>query len=84
MQTSRSFPQGRVNLSSAKTAPLGESDSAVLLENSPAAKVAFLIEVVEDRGVDGGEFLQTSDAPKPQHGPLSSPKRQVRILEPVV
>ncbi len=34
--------------------------------------------------MNGGEFLQTSHAPKAKHRSLSSSKRQVRILCPVV
>jgi hypothetical protein len=37
-----------------------------------------------NRGVNGGEFLQTSHAPKPEHRSFSSSKRQVRVLDPIV
>jgi hypothetical protein len=43
-----------------------------------------LVETNVDGSVDGGEFLQTSHAPETEHGPLSSPRRQVRIFSPVV
>ena len=46
--------------------------------------MAFLVEMVVDRGMDGGKFLQTSHAPEPEHRPFPSSKRQVRILRPVV
>jgi hypothetical protein len=46
--------------------------------------VSFLIEVIVDGRVNGGEFLQTSHLPKPQHGTLSSSKRKVRIFNAVV
>jgi hypothetical protein len=36
--------------------------------------VAFLIEMVLDRGVNGGEFLQRLHASKPEHRTLSSPE----------
>jgi len=39
-----------------------------------------MVEMVEDGGVDGGESLQTSHAPKAGHGALSSSKRQVRMI----
>ena len=34
--------------------------------------------------MNGGEFLQTSHAAEPLHGPFSSSKWQVRILRPIV
>src|SRR6056297_880336 len=34
--------------------------------------------------MDGGEFLQTSHAPEPEHRPLPSSERQVRVLRSVV
>jgi hypothetical protein len=40
-----------------------------------AAEVAVLMEVVLDRGVNGGKFLQGPDVPEFRHGPLSSSKR---------
>ena len=48
-----------------------------------ADEVAFLIEVVVERAVDGGEFLEGLHPSKPLHGPLSSSERLVRILNPV-
>ena len=42
--------------------------------------MAFLIEVIVDGGLNGGEFLQTSYPPEPQHRLLPSSERQVRIL----
>ena len=46
--------------------------------------MALLVEMVVDGGMNGGEFLQTSHAAEPLHGPFSSSKRQVRILRPIV
>jgi len=46
--------------------------------------MSLLIEMVADGGMNGGEFLQTSHAAEPLHGPFSSSKRQVRILRPIV
>ena len=34
--------------------------------------------------MNGGEFLQTSHLPETEHGPLSSSKRQVRVLGAIV
>jgi hypothetical protein len=46
--------------------------------------VSFLVEVVVDRAVNRGEFLQTSHPSEPEHRPLSSSKRLVRILDTIV
>jgi hypothetical protein len=57
--------------------PLGESGGAVALEIIAAVEVAFLVEMVVDERVDGGEFLQTSHPPEAEHCALSSSERQV-------
>ena len=57
--------------------PLGQGGRAVLLEDVAAIEVAFVIEMIVDRGVDGGEFLQGLDVPELCHRPLSSSKRLV-------
>ena len=64
--------------------PFGKSGGSVELEIGPAVEVAFLIEMVVDRGLDGNEFLQTSHTPETEHCSLSSSKREVRILCPVI
>ena len=46
--------------------------------------MSFLVEMVVDGRMDGGEFLQTSHLPKPEHGSLSSSKWKVRILRLIV
>lgn len=81
-----SLTQGHTGcpLCDAKAAPLGESGGAVLFEHGSAGEAAVAVEVVGDGGVDRGEFLQTSHAPKPLHRPLASSERQVRVLRPVV
>jgi len=65
------------NVPGTKRPPLGESVGALDLEDISTREAAFLIEVVGDGRVDGGEFLQTSHAPEAQHGPLPSSERQV-------
>ena len=40
--------------------------------------------MVVDGAVNGDEFLQTSHAPEPEHGSLSSSKWKVKILSPIV
>ena len=47
--------------------PLGLGGRASLLVSFTAEEVAFLIEVVLDRGVNGAEFLQRLHAPKSEH-----------------
>ncbi len=44
--------------------PLGESGGSIKFEVVSAVKVALLVEVVVDGGVDGGEGLQRSHPPE--------------------
>ena len=46
--------------------------------------MALLVEVVMEGRINGDGFLQTSHLPKPEHGPFSSSKTQVRILSAIV
>ena len=46
--------------------------------------MAFVVEMVVDRGVDGSELLERLLLTKSQHGTLSSSERQVAVLYPVV
>lgn len=71
---SNQSPQGQDScpLCRAETAPLGESGCAVGLEDGSAGETAFLVEMVRDGGVDGGELLKTSHPPKTEHRPLPS------------
>ena len=46
--------------------------------------MAFVVEVIMDRGMDGGEFLQGFYVPEPGHCPFPSSERLVRVLGPVV
>jgi hypothetical protein len=50
--------------------PPNESGSAVKLAVFSAVEVAFLLEMIVDRGMDGDEFLQVSHAAEAQHRPL--------------
>ena len=43
--------------SGCKLTPLGQGGRAVLSEDIAAVEVTVVVEVVVDRGVDGGEFL---------------------------
>jgi len=46
--------------------------------------VAFLVEVVVDKGMYGGEFLERFRTPEPGHRSLSPPEGLVRVFCPVV
>jgi len=46
--------------------------------------VAVLVEMVVDRGVNGGEFLQGLYVPEPRHRSFSSSEGLVRILGSIV
>ena len=50
------FAAERVNLRGTKLTSLRKSGGAVELEIGPAVDAAFLVEVVEDGDVNGGEF----------------------------
>lgn len=62
---------------SEEAAPLSESGGAVLLEDRAGGEDAFQIEVVVNRGVDGGELLQTSHLPESLHRPLAPSERKM-------
>ncbi len=55
-----------------------------MLEDIAAIEVTVVVEMVVDRGVDRGEFLQGLDIPKPCHRTLSSSERLVRVLGSIV
>lgn len=57
--------------------PLGQRGGAVLLEDVASAEVAIVVEVIVDRGVDGGEFLQGLDVPEFRHCLFPSSERLV-------
>ena len=52
--------------------PLGQRGGAVLLECFAGIEVAFVVEMVLDRGVDGGELLQGLDVSEFRHRPIPS------------
>jgi len=64
-------------ISDCKSPPLVQRGAAIGLEVMAALEVMFLIEVVVDRGVDGGKLLQGLYVPEPRHRPLSLTKRLV-------
>ena len=64
--------------------PFSEHGSAALLEDIVAVEVAVVVEVVMDRGLGGGEFLQRPFVPEPLHRSFSSSERLVGILSAIV
>ena len=50
--------QKRSRLSRGELTPFSERGNPVLLEDIAAVEVAILVEVVVDRGVNGGKLLQ--------------------------
>ena len=67
----RSLTCGRMKPLGRQLTPLGQNDRAVLLKDVAAVEVTVLVEVVVDRGLNGGKFLQGPDVPEFRHGPLS-------------
>ena len=65
------------NRSGRQLTPLGHCGRTVLFENIAAVEVAVLIEVVVDRGMGGGEFLQGLFIPEPGHRSFPSSERLV-------
>ncbi len=64
--------------------PFSERGSAILLEDIASVEVAFLVEVVVNRGMGDGEFLQGLYIPEPRHRSFSSSERLVGILGSIV
>ena len=56
----------------------------MLFENVAAVEVALVVEVIVDRGMHSGEFLQGLDVSEPRHRPLPPSKRLMRVFGPVV
>ena len=64
--------------------PLRQCGGASFFVDVTADEMAFVVEMVVDRGMEGAEFLEDVHPSKPQHGPLSALERLVGILGPVV
>ncbi len=54
---------------------LGHGGGAVQSEDVAAIEVTVLIEIIMDRGVDGGKLLQSLYVPELRHRTLSSSER---------
>ncbi len=55
--------------------PFGQGGGTVLSEDVAAIDVTVLIEMIMDRGVDGGKLLQSLYVPELRHRTLSSSER---------
>jgi hypothetical protein len=64
--------------------PLSQGGGAVLLENVSAVEVAVVVEVIVDRGMGGGKFLQGLYVPELRHRAFSSSEWLMRILGSIV
>lgn len=84
MRISFRYPYPTAVSGGEKTAPLFKSGSSCRLIGVAVLEVALRRKVVVNRGMGRCEFLQRSHAPEPQHCPLSSSERQVRIFRAVV
>ena len=69
--------QKRSWFSHGELTPLSERGNAVLFENVAAVEVAVQVEVVMDRGMGRGKFLESFYIPEARHRPLSSSERLV-------
>ena len=57
--------------------PPGQCGRPVLFEDFTAVEMAVLVEMVVDRGMDGGELLESLNVPELGHRVLSSSERLV-------
>jgi hypothetical protein len=57
--------------------PFRECSNAVLLENVARVEVTVVVEVIVDRGMGGGELLESFHAPELCHRSFSSSERLV-------
>ena len=71
-------------LSRGELTPSRECGSAVLFEDVAAVEVTVKVEVIVDRGVGGGELLESFHVSELCHRSFSSSERLVGIFHPVV
>jgi hypothetical protein len=65
-------------------APFGQSNSAGMFKNITAVEVALIVEKVVDGGMDGGDFLEGANVPKPRHRFFPSSEWLVRVFGSIV
>ena len=71
-------------VSGCQLTPLGQGGDPGPFENFAAVEMAFVVELVVDRGMDGSKFLQGLYVPEIGHCRFPSSERLVRVLGPVV
>jgi hypothetical protein len=71
-------------VSGGKLPPLAKRDSLVLLEDFAAIEMAVVVEVIVDRSMGGGEFLQGLYVSELRHRAFSPSERLVGILRSIV
>ena len=76
--------QRRSILSRGESAPFSERGGAILLEGIAAVEMAVPVEVVVDRGMGGGEFLQGLHISEFRHRSFSPSERLVGNLGSIV
>ena len=76
--------QKRSRPSRGELTPFSDRGSTALLEDAAAVEVSVLVEVVVERGMDGGKLLEDLRVLERRHRPLSSSERLMRVFGPVV
>src|SRR5680860_756832 len=71
-------------LSRGELTPFCECGSAVLFEDVAAVEVTVEVEVIVDRGVGGGELLESFHVPELRHRSFSSSEWLMGIFSPIV
>ena len=66
---------GESRRSGRQLTPFGQGDGTVLFEDVAVVEVTVLIEMIVNRGMGGGKFLQGPHIPEHRHRPLSSSER---------
>ena len=61
-----------MRISRRQLTPFGQRGSAIFFEGFAAVEMTFEIEMIVDRGMDGGEFLQGLYVPEFRHRTLPS------------
>ncbi len=64
--------------------PFSKRGCAALLEDIAAVEMTVLVVVIVDRGMGGGEFLQSLHIPELRHRSFSSSERLVGIFGSIV
>ena len=78
------FPYPSGGSGGKKAVPRGKIGGTSQLAADAVLEVALRMNVVLDRSMNRGELLQRSRTPEPQHGPLTSSERKMRVLGQVV